>query len=374
MIQGNYIGTDITGNNAVPTGDMTNPFQNQGVIIIGSNNMIGGSAAGAGNVISANKAAEVFFNVQGDGSGGVIQSSNNTVAGNLIGIFVNGGDSRRPERSRSAFTFRMRQSILIGGTQPGARNVISGNTVGVYLFDGTLADSLGGNSVKANYIGTDAGGGFAVPNSVSGIVINQSSGNTIGGAQSGERNVISGNGGAGGVVMEGTASPPVGPNRSPLHLPDGLDLPIQEPIGNKAGSKDASTMLREIVGTARPFETSTRKNQLPAKPSSPSTGVTQNNVVIGNYIGTSADGQSAIPNSPFGVGVILGSSNNIIGQPGAGNVISGNTDTGVFLGNLTSGDPTPVSNTVQANQIGLDPMGTFSHSEYQIRNTDSRFQ
>ncbi len=74
LVAGNTIGTDVTGTVAVAN------FQ--GVVITGSNNTIGGTTAGAGNVISAN----VFDGVWIEGNA----SSANVVVGDYIGTDVTG--------------------------------------------------------------------------------------------------------------------------------------------------------------------------------------------------------------------------------------------------------------------------------------------
>ena len=51
--------------------------------------------------------------------------------------------------------------------------------------------------MQGNFIGTDASGMAAVPNSAGGVLISNASGNTIGGTTPGARNIISGNGGSG---------------------------------------------------------------------------------------------------------------------------------------------------------------------------------
>lgn len=77
---------------------------------------------------------------------------------------------------------------LIGGTTPAARNVISGNSDGINIGDGVTA---GGHTIQGNYIGTNASGTGAIPNTDG---INLSSRNTvIGGNNANARNVISGN-------------------------------------------------------------------------------------------------------------------------------------------------------------------------------------
>src|SRR5207237_10730631 len=67
VIQGNYIGTNAAGTAAIGNGT--------GVYLLRANNIaIGGTAAGAGNVISGNS-----------GGGIDLTGSNNVIQGNLIG-------------------------------------------------------------------------------------------------------------------------------------------------------------------------------------------------------------------------------------------------------------------------------------------------
>ncbi len=78
---------------------------------------------------------------------------------------------------------------------------------------------------------------------------------------------------------------------------------------------------------------------------------TNGNKVQGNYIGINAAGTAAIG---FGTGIYLQRTNNfLIGgtAAGAGNVISGNSGTGINLADSNS-------NLVQGNLIGTDKTGT----------------
>jgi len=114
-IEGNFIGTDVTGTVALAN--------RQNVIIFGSQNTIGGTLPEARNVISG-----------GGGAGNLaIAGSDNVVLGNLIGTDVTGTVALG-----RLFGIRLvgggASNNTIGGTSPAARNVISGNPVGASLW------------------------------------------------------------------------------------------------------------------------------------------------------------------------------------------------------------------------------------------------
>lgn len=71
------------------------------------------------------------------------------------------------------------------------------------------------------------------------------------------------------------------------------------------------------------------------------------NVVIGNHVGTNLAGTAAIGNAVSGI-MVVNSSGNEIGQPGKGNLISGNTTDGLFIRGQNS-----TGNTVVANLVGV---------------------
>ena len=103
---GNYIGTDLTGTQAVPNGG-------DGVYVItGIGNFIGGTAPGQANIIAGN-----------NNWGVEIQENNNTVAGNNVGTDATG---LLPARQRS----RWHEDRLIqqyGHEQPRGRQQRAGN-------------------------------------------------------------------------------------------------------------------------------------------------------------------------------------------------------------------------------------------------------
>lgn len=75
------------------------------------------------------------------------------------------------------------------------------------------------------------------------------------------------------------------------------------------------------------------------------------NFILGNYIGTTADGLRALPNGGAGI-MISGARDNLIGgrEPGAGNLISGNSGSGLQIVGV-------FGNQVQGNWIGTDATG-----------------
>ena len=94
-----------------------------------------------------------------------------------------------------------------------------------------------------------------------------------------------------------------------------------------------------------------------------------NNVVEGNIIGLKADGTTLAANGQHGVYVTLSSDNNRIGGTAvnAGNVIAGNTLSGVYIDGSTDATfTTEVTGTlVQGNLIGTDITGTLDRGNGQ---------
>lgn len=170
LIQGNYVGLDQSG--TLARGFTT------GTRVSGIGTVVGGTVAGARNVVAGN----VSHNI-------LIEPYATTVQGNLIGTNPAGTGAIRP----STFGILVKApNTVIGGTTPQARNVISGNLNGLVL-SGSNQVAVTSVTVHGNYIGTDAIGLTAVPNVGSGIVVD-APGFGIGGTGAGMGNVISGNG------------------------------------------------------------------------------------------------------------------------------------------------------------------------------------
>jgi hypothetical protein len=138
--------------------------------------------------------------------------SNNIIEGNFIGTDAQGASALANNRGVDVANS---QNNRIGGATPAARNLLSGNSQGVQLFSGAT-----GTLVQGNFIGTTASGTNALPNTLAGLLLNATGGNTVGGTAAGAGNVISGNAtgifitqsSSGNVVqgnLIGTASDPV---------------------------------------------------------------------------------------------------------------------------------------------------------------------
>jgi hypothetical protein len=183
LIQGNYIGTDITGTNAFPN-TLAGVYLPDGA----SGNVIGGTSQYARNVISGN-----YYGVYIAGAGG-----GNVIEGNYIGV--------TPDGSRavgSAFTgvilFGGTTNNLIGGAAGGAGNLLSGSWgYGVYIAGAGTA----GNVVQGNVIGADATGTNALGNGYANILLQLgTTNNVIGGTGAGAGNEIAFSGGAGVLLL-----------------------------------------------------------------------------------------------------------------------------------------------------------------------------
>jgi len=187
-IEGNFIGTNVTGTTGLGNGT-SGVFLQQSM-----DNTIGGATPAARNLISGNSACGVT--ITGN------QANGNIVQGNLIGTDVNGTTSLGNGTDGTQVIEGSNNTI--GGTASWARNLISGNTLrGVWIY-GTNAEA---NVVQGNFIGTDISGMGSIGNSGDGVHIwLESSNNTIGGTTAGAGNTIAFNGGDGVVITSGNST------------------------------------------------------------------------------------------------------------------------------------------------------------------------
>jgi len=239
-------------------------------------------------------------------------------------------------------------SSLIGGNTPAARCVISGNNRGVFIGGSSS------NSVQGCCVGTDAGGLLDRGNTNSGVFISTAVArfNVIGGANSSERNVISGNGE--GFTSEGhgiTLSQCV--SNFILGNYIGTTASGTAALGNQDNGVDLAAASTNAIGGAAAGAgnvISGNDNGVRLGSSSAARG----NWIQGNLIGPGASGTTPVANTNDGVS--FGFANyNLIGGASAGarNVISGNNGSGLEINPSAA-----ASNSVHGNFIGLDITGT----------------
>jgi subtilisin family serine protease len=139
IIEGNFIGTDVTG-----TQDLGNGYS--AISLWTSNNTIGGKTVKVRNILSGNDNDGVHIQ-------GVI-ASNNVIEGNYIGVDVTG--TQDLGNTNSGVAIWMAPNNTIGGTNIGTSNVIIGNGgSGVFVKN----SSATGNAILSNSIsGNDEGG------------------------------------------------------------------------------------------------------------------------------------------------------------------------------------------------------------------------
>jgi hypothetical protein len=320
----------------------------------GANATPGGSCTGDCNLISGNRWNGV--NIYGSGT------MSNTVKGNYIGTNVSGTSAISNGAKGIAITNGASFNV-IGGNSAGERNVLSGNKgEGVLIYSSATS-----NTVKGNYIGTNASGTAAIANNSGGVDINRASYNVVGGNNAtpggpctGDCNLISGNRDDNAIsIFEGDAS-------------------YNIVSGNYIGTNVSGTAAISNTNSGVLIRTDAQYNVIGGDTAAERNLISGNgyegvdiydsgamsNTVKGNYIGTNVSGTAAIGNGYRGVEIHGGASYNVIGgsrATGKGNLISGNGLDGIGI----YGSDT-MSNTIKGNNIGTDASGTYA-----IRNGEA---
>lgn len=331
LIQGNFIGTDLTGTKALPGGQ-------RGVELYrAAHNTVGG-----GNVISGNAFEGIAI------TGGT--STNNRIVGNLIGT-DRFGTNALPNGFDGIVLAGVSNNV-VGGMTEAERNVISGNTqCGVFL----AGPFTGNNSVQGNYVGTDLTGGMAVPNGFSGVHI-EGADNRVGGDSSGTRNVISGNVLNGVYVCSLSAS-----NNIIAGNVIGLDASGTNPLGNAVAGVGITSAPANQIGGA----TTGAGNVISANGDNgiylQSTSAARN-LIQGNLIGTDTSGRLPRGNALSGI-YASNAPINRVGGPSAGerNVISANGRAGIRLRYAGTDGWTIQGNYIGTAADGESDLGNYEH-------------
>jgi hypothetical protein len=369
-VQGNFIGWHVVYRVDAETGDQLPPTigiglggpvnRAQGVRISATNAALGGVVPQENNVISGNGLEGVW--VQQGAVG-------NLITGNQIGVigptpagrYFQLGNGVLGAASHQASGILIEASgNTVGGAVAGAGNIVSANVHDGIWIRGTLAART---VVSGNYVGAAPGGDFVFGagdpgNGGDGIRIENAPLTRVGGAQGTQRNIISSNAAAGVHILGSAAI--------------GTDV-VNNFIGLLAGGNSvlgnrAEGVLIDLGATgARIGPTNVISgNRVGIVVSG---NDTSGHVIIDNFIGTDATGQSDLGNALEGIRIESGSHDNqILGNGQGSQVISGNnvgvalqgqsvtrnTLRGTYIGTNSSGDR-DLGNSLQGVWIDNSP-------------------
>lgn len=331
VVQGNRIGTDASG--TVALGNQTGVYVNHA-----DGTLIGGTAAGAGNLIAGNLSDGIA----------VVGAESTVIQGNLVGTDVTGVQALDNQGNGIDLHIGTTNTV-IGGNTAAARNVIAASKyVGIRLIE-----NVSGSVIQGNYIGTDATGTIALPNQ-SGIVVDRQCGyNTIGGTTTGAGNLISGNFGVGIQFTDHTGTDEMKFNIVQGNL-IGTDVTGTQALGNQVGiSFDVSLASWNTIGGTDAGAGNVVSGNRGA-------GIVvggASTAVQGNRIGTTADGTAAQGNG--GPGLVVRGTRVAVGGvvAGAANTVAYNGGAGVIIESAWHGE-TVSGNAIFANGgLGIDLAG-----------------
>jgi hypothetical protein len=238
-----------------------------------------------------------------------------------------------------------------GLTISAGNSTIRGLVINRFNFFGISVQTNGGNVIAGNYIGTDALGAAVLPkpNNGTGVYVTTPN-NTIGGSSPADRNVIAGNGNASGGsgITISTAS-----------------AKNNKVIGNYLGTAASGMAVLTDYGSGIRIlncsntivggTTDAERNVITGFSDGIVLTSASSNQIMGNYIGTLANGTKGYANN-YGVSFDSGSNNNTLGgtTPGSANLIAFNRLPGVVVFN--SNNNAILGNSIHdnPNYLGID--------------------
>jgi trimeric autotransporter adhesin len=321
---------------------------NRPIIVLSGGNTI---AKGISLSASASNSSIRGLVIQGFNIAGIeIQSSSNynVIAGNYIGqLTTQGTDAGAGLGNTGDGIWVEGSNNTIGGITALDRNVISGNYAGISFRGGAS------NTAFGNYVGTYATGTNVIANRDSGIYVQASTSNVIGGTGTGMRNIISGNAKSGIYLFNGADNTVIQGNYI------GTDVTGNAALGNNSsgGGYFAGVTIENVTGTLIGSNTVGAGNVISGNTGSGILSIVSSigTVISGNTIGLGSDGQTAIGNSQYGVSV--GTSALRIGGTMAAerNTISSNPLGGILLSSVGANN-----NIIEGNYIGTDVSGVLA--------------
>lgn len=235
------------------------------------------------------------------------------------------------------------------GGAPGLRleagdSVIIGLAVNRFAGGGIQVLSGRGTVIQGNFLGTDPTGTIDRGNGNYGLFLFNTSSNLIGGALTGQGNVISGNTYYGIIIQGGQG------NRVEGNF-IGTTANGTTALGNDVFGLALDAANMNVIGGAATGAGNLISGNL---------GVglqllnSSSNVVSGNLVGVTKDGHNVLPNAADGI-VVWGGAGNLLGGAivGSGNVVSGNGAAGVKV-------KEGVGHLLLGNRLGTDTDGLIS--------------
>ncbi len=312
-IYGNYLGTDITGNAAVHTGDSL--YQGNGIEFntLAAHNILGGMLPGQRNVISGHRVYGVVY---------YGHCHDNSTIGNYIGTTAD-GTKALPNATGVCLDGGSNHSTI-------RNNLISGNqNYGIFFVTRGTANNI----CQGNIIGLETTGSGKLSNDIGLVIATGSSDNLVGGHNPGEGNIISGNTNSGILVADHLTK-----NNIIRGNKIGTDITGTTALGNDFGITLA-TFSSNNLADSNLVSGNTHEGVMIYEHA-------DSNTLIRNRIGTGITGNSPMANGGNGVAIDQSSTDNLVGAEARGNTIAFNGQNGILVT-----DPASIRNTLSANSI-----------------------
>lgn len=288
----------------------------------------------------------IAFNIQGDGGHTIVLA--NSLPPITRGPLLVDGTSQVGYVSTPVITITPTSGPSFAGLQIEADDITL-KALAIGGFEWTTGVTINGsrNSIVACHLGVNAEGTAALGNSVN-LEIKSGGYNIIGGLGPDLRNIISGSTHSYGVLVGGTGGNFIGGNYIGTDVTGGVKIgDYYDGLHISSGADENKVVANVISGNNR------------VNYSNPGVNIaSNNNIVEGNFIGTTADGSAALGN--LSMGLVISGKNNVVGGDdiAARNVISGNGSP------ENQGAGIQVNNGVEikiiGNYIGTDVSGRFA--------------
>jgi hypothetical protein len=365
MIEGNYIGTDITGLldfgnqqhgifvdlDATGTirGNVISGNNQIGIALDGDNWGIYGNIIGLGadgTTIVGNGSRGLFFSSASTGClvGSSLAADRNIISGNPLGLHIQGASTT----VQGNYIGTDITGLLDGGSAAGILSVAANNLIRDNVISGhsstAIECSSTGAEIYGNIIGLGSDGTTIVDNNGYGInITSTATGAKVGSSAVGDRNIVSGN--IGSATVHGIQC-------------DGASATI---TGNYVGT-DATGLLDRGNGgrgiSVAGADAVVNENVVSGNGAQGIYATATGLEVYGNTVGLGSNGSTVIRNDNHGIEVTSTATGATIGSlsPGDRNVVSGNGSSTSVHGIQCNG----ASSFITGNYVGTDSTGLIS--------------